>query len=163
VVLRSGTTRRELMDFTLFERTWARGGHWAFAALRPGRLPVTATEADAVQAALGFERAVTSAARRAEVYDSLLARWPRNLAALIGQGNARAAQDDWRGAAASFERAADWHDSAAAWHNLALARQQLGELDAARIAAQRALERALASEPAWRDSARVLVERMRAQ
>lgn len=160
VVLRSGTTRRELMDFTLFERTWARGGHWAFAAVRPGRLPVTATEADAVQAALGFERAVTSAARRAEVYDSLLARWPRNLAALVGQGNARAAQDDWRGAAASFERAAQWHDSAAAWHNLALARQQLGELDVARRAAQRALARADSAEPAWRAASQALVDQL---
>ena len=39
VVLRSGTTRRELMGLATFEHTWARGGHWAFVALPPGRWP----------------------------------------------------------------------------------------------------------------------------
>ena len=56
LVLRSGTTERERMGFVLFERTWARGSYWSFVALPPGRLPVTAGEVDAVQAAIGFER-----------------------------------------------------------------------------------------------------------
>ena len=42
LVLRSGTTERELMGFALFERTWARSARWAFVALVPGRLPATA-------------------------------------------------------------------------------------------------------------------------
>jgi hypothetical protein len=159
LVLRSGTTRREVLAFDLFERTWARGGHWAFAALPPGRLPLTAREDDAVAAALGFERAVSSARERGAVYDSLVARWPDNLPALIGQGNARAGQGDWRAAASSFERAAARHDSAAAWHNLGLARWQLGEHAAARVAAERSLARALREEPAWREAAqRLLVQ-----
>lgn len=160
-VLRSGVVEREIHGFELFERTWARGGHWAFVALPPGRLPATALEADAVDAALGFERAVASPAARAAVYDSLVARWPGNLPALIGQGNARAALADWAGAAASFERAATGHNSAAAWHNLALARWQLGQYEAARAAAQRALTRAEAVEPAWRDAARTLAAQMK--
>jgi Peptidase_C39 like family len=157
-VLRSGTTRREVLPLDLFERTWARGGSWAFAALRPGRLPLTAREDDAVAAALGFERAVPSARERGVVYDSVVARWPDNLPALIGQGNARAGQADWRGAAASFERAALRHGSAAAWHNLGLARWQLGEGAAARDAAQRSLARANAAEPGWREAATKLVD-----
>jgi tetratricopeptide (TPR) repeat protein len=156
-VLRSGIVEREILGFELFERTWARGGHWAFVALAPGRLPATALEADALDAALGFERAMASPAARAAVYDSLVARWPGNLPALIGQGNARAALADWAAAAASFERAATGHDSAAAWHNLALARWQLGQRDAARAAAQRALARAQAAEPAWLEAARTVV------
>ena len=163
LILRSGTTRREPMGFALFERTWARGGHWAFAVTRPGALPATAREADAVEAALGFERANASTVQRAAVYGSVLARWPDNLPALIGQGNARAAQADWRGAAMSFERAALRHDSAAAWHNLALARAQLARLVAAREAARRSLDRATAAEPAWRDAARKLVDQLNAQ
>ncbi len=159
-VLRSGVVEREILGFELFERTWARGGHWAFVALPPGRLPATALEADAVDAALGFERAVASPAARAAVYDSLVARWPDSLPALIGQGNARAARADWDGAAASFERAASRHDSAAAWHNLALARWQLGQREAARAAAQRALTRAEAVEAAWRDAARALAAQL---
>jgi tetratricopeptide (TPR) repeat protein len=163
LVLRSGTVRREVMALDLFERTWARGGHWAFAALPPGRLPASVREDDAVAAALGFERAVAAPAERAKVYDSLVARWPDNLTALIGQGNARAGSGDWRGAAVSFERAAARHDSAAAWHNLGLARWQLGERETARAAADRALARATASEPAWREAAHRLVEQTRAR
>lgn len=158
LVLRSGTTRREMLGFTTFEHTWARGGHWAFAALPPGRLPATAREAEAAEAALGFERANPSAAARGAVYDSLVARWPSNLVARIGQGNARAAQGDWAGAALSFEHAAERHDSAAAWHNLALARRQLGDAEGARVAAQRALARAEAGEPQWRAAAQALVD-----
>jgi Peptidase_C39 like family len=158
LVLRSGTTQREVMPLDLFERTWARGGHWAFAALPPGRLPVSAREDESVAAALGFERAVAAPGERAKVYDSIVARWNDNLTALIGQGNARAGGGDWRAAAMSFERAALHHDSAAAWHNLGLARWQLGERDAARSAAERALARATASEPAWREAAHRLVD-----
>jgi hypothetical protein len=161
IVLRSGTTRREVMPFALFERTWARGAHWAVAAMRPGAWPLTVREADAVDAAVGFERAAASPALRAQVFDSLLARWPDNLPALIGQGNARAATSDWLRAAQSFERAAQRHDSAAAWHNLALARWELGQRDAARDAARRARARAQVAEPAWRAAAEAVIERVR--
>ena len=157
VILRSGATRRERMELSVFERTWARSGHWAFALRRPGQLPPTVREVDAVQGALGFERAVSDAAARFAVYQSLIERWPRNLPALIGHGNALASLADWRAAAASFERAAQGHDSAAAWHNLSLAHTQLGQHDAARAAALRALARAEAAEPAWREAARTRV------
>jgi tetratricopeptide (TPR) repeat protein len=110
---------------------------------------------------VGFERAAASPALRAQVFDSLLARWPDNLPALIGQGNARAATSDWLRAAQSFERAAQRHDSAAAWHNLALARWELGQRDAARDAARRARARAQVAEPAWRAAAEAVIERVR--
>jgi hypothetical protein len=159
LVLRSGTTRRERLDLALFERTWARGGHWAFAVTRPGELPATALEGDAQDAAVGFERAhAADAAMRDAVHASVLARWPDNLVALIGRGNALAAQGRWLDAAASFERAAQRHDSAAAWPNLGIARLQQGRRQDARDAASRALARATAAEPAWRDAAQRLVE-----
>jgi tetratricopeptide (TPR) repeat protein len=161
LVLRSGTTRREVMAYTLFERTWARSGHWAVATMRPGAWPLTAREADAVDAAVGFERAQSSAPLRLQLFNGLLARWTDNLPGLIGQGNARAALNDWPRAAQSFERAAVRHDSAAAWHNLALARWELGQRDAAREAAQRARARAQAAEPAWRDAADRVIEKTR--
>ncbi len=161
VALRSGTRRREAMAMTLFERTWARGGHWAIATMRPGTWPLTAREAEAVDAAVGFERAQPSPQQRLAVFTSLLARWPDNLPGLIGAGNAHAALGDWVRAAQVFELAAMRHDSAAAWHNLALARWTLGEREAARNAAQRALDRAHAGEPGWRDAAEKLVEQLR--
>jgi tetratricopeptide (TPR) repeat protein len=151
VLLRSGTTQREVMGFTLFERTWARGAYWAFVALPPGQLPVSAGEVDAVQAAIGFER-VAPPVQALLAYDSLVARWPANLLAGLGQGNARFAVGDTAGAAAAFERVARLHDSAAAWHNLAAMRLRLGQHHDARAAAEHARARARDAEPAWRDA-----------
>ncbi len=148
LVLRSGTTEREVMGFALFERTWARGLHWAFVALPPGRLPVSAGEVDAVQAVIGFER-VAAPVQALRAYDSVVARWPGNALAGLGQGNTRFASGDVAGAALAFERVASQHDSAAAWHNLAMTRQQLGQREAARSAAERAVARARVNEPAW--------------
>lgn len=161
VLLRSGTTRRMKMPMTTFEHTWHRAGSWAVAAVRPGRLPLTAREADAADAAAGFERAQARPAVRGQVHDSVLQRWPDNLVSLIGRGTARAAQGDWPGAAADFERAAQRHDSAAAWHNLALAQWQLARTDDARRSARRALERAEAADPQWREATRKLVEQLK--
>jgi tetratricopeptide (TPR) repeat protein len=162
VVLRSGTTERELMGFALFERTWARGAYWAFAAMPPGRLPVTATEADAVQAAIGFERAAPPP-QALRAYDSIVARWPGSALAGLGQGNTRYASGDLAGAATAFERVALHHDTAVAWHNLAAVRLQLGQRDAARQAAERALARARSAEPAWLDAAQSLSRQLQAQ
>jgi uncharacterized protein HemY len=124
-------------------------------------LPPSALEADALEAALGFERVSSAAPARAAVWQSIAARWPDNLAASIGLGNARAALGEWAAAAQAFEAAATRHDSAAAWHNLALVRWQLGDADAARVAAQLALVRAQSAEPQWREAASRLVERTR--
>lgn len=155
VLMRSGTTERERMGFVLFERTWARGGHWAFTALQPGRLPVTAGEADALQAAIGFER-VASPGQALRAYDSVLARWPANEIAGLGQGNTRFAGGDLAGAAAAFERVAQQNGSAAAWHNLATTRARLGQRERAQAAAQQAVARARALEPAWLEASEAL-------
>jgi len=161
VVMRSGTTQREPMGFVLFERTWARGGHWAFTALPPGRLPVTAGEADALQAAIGFER-VAPPAQALRAYDSVVARWPANEFAGLGQGNTRFASGDLAGAAQAFERVAQQHDSAAAWHNLATTRARLGQREPAQEAAARAVARARTTEPAWLEAAERLSRQLQA-
>ena len=152
VVLRSGTTERAVLPLRTFEYTWARGGHWAIAVLPPDRLPATATEADAQDAALGFERAAPPA-RAALAWRTLLARWPGNALAGIGLGNALAKDGDAAGARAAFEAAAQRHDSAVAWINLARLRLDAGDRDGARAAARRGLQRADAAEPAWRQAA----------
>jgi tetratricopeptide (TPR) repeat protein len=148
VVLRSGTTRRELMALATFELTWARGGHWAFVALPPGRLPATVTEPEALSAAIGFERSAAPALA-ARAYETLLSRWPGLLLAQLGLGNTRLAAGDRNGAAQAYAQAAERHDSAVAWNNLAQVQMQLGQREAARVSAQRAVDRASAKEPAW--------------
>jgi len=153
VVLRSGTTERERLPLRTFEFTWARGGHWAIAVLPPGRLPATAQEADAVEAAVGFERAAP-AAQAALAYRAALQRWPANLLAGIGLGNTLYASGDADAAATAFADVAARHDSAVAWINLARIRQGQGQNAAAREAAGRAVQRAEQAEPAWLAAAR---------
>ena len=148
LLLRSGTDKQARLSMRTFEHTWARAGHWAIVALPPGQLPVTALEADAIDAVLGFGR-VAPPAPLAQAWRATSARWPDNLLAAMGLGNALHAAGDLRGAAQAFEQAAGRHDSAAAWHNLALTRAALGEADAARQAARRAVDRARAAEPNW--------------
>jgi predicted Zn-dependent protease len=128
--------------------------------LPPGRWPVTATESEALQAALGFER-VAPARDAATAYRALLARWPANLVAAIGLGNALQAAGDLAGAAAALEAAAARHDSVMVWHNLARVRLAQGDRPAARTAAARALRLAERAQAAGAPEATWL-ERVRA-
>lgn len=153
LILRSGTTERATMPLRTFEYTWARASRWAVTVLPPDRLPATAAEADALEAALGFERAAPPA-RAALAYRTLLARWPANLLAGIGLGNTLNTSGDAAGARKAFEAVAEHHDSAVAWNNLARLRLSAGDRSGARAAAERALLRAEAAEPAWRAAAR---------
>jgi hypothetical protein len=148
LVLRSGTVERERLPLRTFEFTWARGGHWAIAVLPPGHLPATARERDALEAAVGFERTAPPA-QAALAYRAVLQRWPGNLLAGIGLGNALFAGGDVDAAAAAFADVAGRHDSAVAWINLARIRHSQGQAVAAREAATRAVQRAKLAEPAW--------------
>lgn len=152
IVLRSGSTARERLPLRTFEYTWARGGRWALAVLPPDRLPATATEADAQEAAVGFERAAPPP-QAALAYRTLLQRWPGNLLAGIGLGNSLNLAGDAAGAQAAFQAVAERHDSAVAWINLARLRLDAGDAEGARAAARRGLARADAAEPAWRQAA----------
>ncbi len=148
LILRSGTERRAVLSLRTFEHTWARAGSWAIVVLPPGRLPITAQEADAVDAALGYGR-IGAAPDAARAWAAVHRRWPGNLVAAMGLGNTRHAAGDLAGAASAFEAAARRHDSAAAWNNLASTRDSLGDRAGARAAAARAVERARAAEPQW--------------
>jgi tetratricopeptide (TPR) repeat protein len=151
IVLRSGVTRRLAMSLDTFERTWARGGHWAMLALPAERLPATADESAYLAAAAALERVAPAVARRA--YETALERWPRSVAARIGLGNASYAMRDLAGAAAAYLRATQEHPEAAdAWNNLAQALHELGSRDAALAAARRAVSLGGPRQGAYRDT-----------
>jgi len=145
---RSGTLQREVLPLRTFEHVWARAGRWAIEVLPPGRLPATVREADAVEATLGFGR-VAAPAALALAWAAVVQRWPANLLAGMGLGNALYAAQDLQGAAQAFENVALRHASAAAWNNLARTRSALGDAQGARDAAVRAIDRAKAAEPEW--------------
>jgi hypothetical protein len=139
ITLHSGVTPRLTMELAVFERTWARSGHWAMAAVLPSQLPLTPSADDLVQATAALERVQPAAALAA--YDAIIARHGDVYGAWLGLGNARHAAHDLPGAAAAFVRATEIRPAAAdAWNNLALVRLALGRLAEARSAALRAVE-----------------------
>jgi len=138
IILRSGTSQRLVMTLSNFERTWARGGHWAMMTLAPERLPATATEDRYLTAVVAMERVAPGPARRA--YATALERWPHNLLARIGQGNTAYAMHDLAAAEAAYREATRRHpDAADAWNNLAQTLLELQRRDEALTAAQQAV------------------------
>jgi len=136
--LHSGTTPRLALSLAVFERTWARSGHWAMVAAPPGRLPVTADAQTLLAAATALERVDARAANAA--YRAMTARDPDWYGAWFGLGNTSHAMGDLDAALAAFTRTVSIAPHAAdAWNNLALTQLALGRADAALASARRAV------------------------
>ena len=139
IILHSGVTPHEHMALSTFEHTWERGGHWAIAVLPPDRLPATAQPSPYLTAVEGLEQAKQYDAA-VQAYDTALKRWPDDLQALMGRGNALYALGRKTDAAQAFRVASQLHpDSAAAFNNLAHVLAELGSLDEAEIMARKAV------------------------
>jgi tetratricopeptide (TPR) repeat protein len=149
IVLRSGPVKRQVLSMRTFEHTWARSGFWAFVVTSPGQWPTTAQEADAVEAAVGFERSALPSQAKA-VYASALMRWPNNLTLAMGLGNTHFALGNKTQAAQIFEAAAKKHQSTPAWINLTLTLLELDRQTDALQAAQTAMTLA---DPHWQAQA----------
>jgi tetratricopeptide (TPR) repeat protein len=140
LALRSGEERRQVVALDTFAHTWARADRWALVVLPPERLPASGDETAVLSAAAGLERA-GHPDDAALAYDAILRRWPDNLAALIGRGNARYSARDLAGAEAAYRAALEQHPgAAAAWNNLADVLAAQGARTEALIAARRAVE-----------------------
>ncbi|QYF91658.1 PA2778 family cysteine peptidase [Massilia sp. PAMC28688] len=149
ILLHSGTTERLAMPLSTFEHTWKRSAYWGMQTLPPGSLPVSASEADVLEALLAFEKSSHPGAAR-QTYAAAVQRWPRNLAFHLGLGNTAYAAGDRAAAAIALERATIAHpDSGAAFNNLAYVLMELQRLPEARAAA----EKAVALGGQWRAAA----------
>lgn len=134
VWLRSGPYERQEMSLSAFQRTWARSEHWAFVALSPGQLTVSASADDVAKALVAFEKNASASARE-KAYLVAVKKWPDHLVLLMGLGNAAYATGDLPLAASSFKHVTEIHpDSAAAYNNLAnvlLAQKQFTQAETA--------------------------------
>lgn len=158
IILRSGTTERMVMPLSTFEHTWARGGHWGMVALPPGDLPVAADEEEAVAALVAFEKAAAPG-QAGKAYEAAMRRWPRNATVHFGLGNALYKAGDKRAAAAVFRKTTElFPGHAAAFNNLATVMAELGDLEQARLAA----ERAVALGGPWKEAAQATLASIRA-
>jgi len=119
LILRSGTSKRHLVPFSTFERTWQRADHWAYVMVPPDEVPVTANVVEYSRSAValmqsGREKAAMQAFNTAGDY------WPDQALPQMTLGNALYAMKDFEGAQAAFTQAVNNEpDNAQAWNNLA--------------------------------------------
>ncbi len=150
VVLRSGTTRREVMAMRTFEYTWARSGYWGMVVPRPGTLPL-AVDREMLEKALTLLEKYATSAAMLSWYEEAVRRWPDSLVFLIGLGNAAHASGKIELAEQAFRTATERHpQSAAALNNLATVLLERGQLTEALVVA----ERAVALGDDWQSEAR---------
>lgn len=139
MILRSGTTARLEMPMSTFEHTWKRSGYWAMVTLPPGSFPASASEHGVLEALVAFEKHGKSGAAR-QAYAAALQRWPGNAALALGLGNTSYAARDLAAAARAYRSAADIDPaSGPAFNNLAVTLMEMGRLQEARAAAEKAL------------------------
>ncbi len=140
VVLRSGTRKRLVRSFSLFERTWKRGGYWSLAIVAPGQVPVTVDAESFLNTLIEFEQ--TSGAYPAyQGYLSAAKKWPSNALARIGLGNTAYAMGDYQESENAYKYALQLSpEMTEAWNNLAYALVQQGKTDEALDAITNALK-----------------------
>ena len=117
LILRSGTTEREVLPFPAHEFFWKRSGYWAMVALPPGRMPATAEESRWLGAIVATERV---AGGQAVAYRQFLQRWPANAPAAVALANVHYKAGELRDAEAVLREAVRHNpDSVIALNNLA--------------------------------------------
>jgi tetratricopeptide (TPR) repeat protein len=139
IVMRSGTTRRDIVPLELFERTWRRGKRWAMVTMPPGELPVTARQLPFLRTVLAFEQ-LGDWRTAGRAYGAAWRRWPDSSGAGMGVGNSAYAEGDYAAAAAAYRKLLQHHpDFAPAMNNLAQTLARLGDWAAGERYARAAL------------------------
>jgi tetratricopeptide (TPR) repeat protein len=143
LVLRSGTTARQLLSARTFMRAWDNGDRWALVLLRPGELPASPNVNRYLESAAAFERGASPADAKA-AFDAAVKRWPDQPLAWIGMGTAEYRRQAFDPAARDYARAVALDGkNAGARNNLAMtfvelgcaaeARRQLAAIDGATL------------------------------
>ena len=138
--LRSGTVRDYIMPLSLFEKTWARAGHWAVLMLEPGQLPLYADETSYFQHVADFELS-HDGEPVLRSWRAGLQRWPGSRLLSMGLSNQLYVQGQLREAAQVLQQLLLSDDGFASAHNnLAWLMFELGDQQAALRHAQRATQ-----------------------
>ncbi|WP_290649790.1 PA2778 family cysteine peptidase [Aquisalimonas sp.] len=120
VILRSGTTERQVLSFERFERSWRDGGYWAMTVHAPGDMPATVDEGRYLRAVTAMEDTAPEAARAA--YQAAASAWPENGIPHLGMGNLAYRQSAFSVAKQHYRQAVRYApESPAVHHNLAWA------------------------------------------
>jgi tetratricopeptide (TPR) repeat protein len=134
----SGPDQNFKLELSQFERVWKGSDDWALVVLKPGLLPVTASQPATLAAASALERIEKPEAARL-VYQSILEKWPDLVGAHFGLGNTEATLKNYRASAKHFEEASKLApESAAIWNNLGEVYLKLRQKKRAALAFQNA-------------------------
>jgi len=165
IILRSGTTRRWITPFEVFERTWKRADFWALVIVPVGEIPSTAEPLRYLKTAYAFEE-TGNPELAFKAYQSASRQWPDVAVIWMTLGNMAFDNHDWPEAIKAFNTASTLEPgSITSWNNLAYALHANG----CGTQAQRALQCGLSIEPAnknlqdsWQELAENPVNRDRA-
>lgn len=133
----SGEQANSRIEWSVFQRLWARGQNWAMLAVQPGTIPATATLLPLLQQGAALEQ-IGRFAEAGRIYAAAAERWPQSAALWFALGNVAYRQGDVAVAEAHWQRALELDaDLAAARHNLVeLLRQQGRQAQATRLLQQ---------------------------
>lgn len=144
-ILRSGTTKRQIMSASRFSKSWQRGKNWAMLVLAPGQLPLS----DDV---LRYLESVAAAEAAGDVgiaidgYLAALKRWPDNGTAMFGLGNVYYRIGNYSKSAEMFRRVIDTEPGhVAALNNLASLLAKQGQCVVAQSLIKQAEQQSLTS------------------
>ena len=155
IILRSGTIRRWVTPFEVFERTWQRADFWALVIVPVGEIPKTGKPAPYLKAAYAFEE-TGHPDLALKAYQSGSRQWPDNAGTWMALGNMAFHNHDWSAAIKAFTTASQLEpESIAGWNNLAYALHAYGCAAEANMALQCALTISPADTNLW-DSLRDL-------
>lgn len=125
-LLISGEQANGRIEWTVFQRLWARGQNWAMLVVAPGILPATAQAMPLLQQGAALEQ-MGRFIEAGKIYDAATKRWPQHAALWFARGNVAYRADDLAVAEACWQRALLLDaDLAAARHNLVELLRQLG-------------------------------------
>ena len=119
ITLRSGTSKRWVTPFEVFERTWQRADFWALVIVPAGVVPATAEPLRYLKTAYAFEE--TGHYKLAlKTYRSASKRWPEISITWITLGNMAYKNHYWLEAINAFNTALNIDSkSITSWNNLA--------------------------------------------
>lgn len=121
IILRSGTDRRRITSFEVFERTWQRANHWALVIMPVGEIPETAEPLRYLNTAYAFEE-TGSPDHALKAYQSASRQWPDKAIVWMALGNMAFDNHDWPESIQAFNTALRIEpESVIGWNNLAYA------------------------------------------
>ena len=140
VVLRSGTTEREVIGARRFDRFWKRADRWGMVVLEPGGLPAAPEITRYMSGAAGLEAVGHLDAARAS-YGRARDQWPDSAWPWLGLANLSHGSGDLERAQSEYvEALARDPSNVAARNNLAETLEARGCVERARVEIERARE-----------------------